>query len=295
MKSIYFAFFLLLLLTNCALNKERDIAYPSPAPDSVALKFLPGVVSSDSLDFNSAFSPDGKIFYFARTIKGKWVIYQVSLTEKGNTSITVAPFCESAHSQADPFVLPDGTIYYISNRPFNEQDTVKDYNIWRVRPQGNTTWSVPEYVEGVNTDSTEYYVSLAKNGNLYFASNRAGGYGGLDIYKSELVNGLYTTPVNLGAAVNTATDEHDPLITSDEKYLIFNSYNRPDGFGEADFYYSQNRGSDWTPAKNMGARFNTPTYEYCPNFSPDFRYFFFSSEYDVKWISSNYLPFPITE
>lgn len=293
MKSFLYLYLALILLMNCAPEKETHILYPTPVPDSTALPFLPGVVSSDSLDFNSAFSADGKTYYFCRAKKGKWDIYQVSLITKDKYTVALAPFSEEQYSQADPFILSDGTIYYISNRPQNERDTLRDYDIWRVRPNSDGTWSLPENVEGVNSDSTEYYVSLAKNGNLYFASTRKGGYGGLDLYVSKLVNGKYTTPENLGASINTTTDEHDPLITPDEKSIIFTSYNRPNGYGEADLYYSQKKDRDWLPAANMGKRFNTPTYEYCSNFSPDGKYFFYSSEYNVKWIDSKYLPFAL--
>jgi Tol biopolymer transport system component len=286
---IYIPFFL--LIVSCAFKKKESISYPEPIPDSAVLTFLPGVVSSDSLDFNSAFSPDGKIFYFCRAKKGKWDIYQVTLNADGKYTTATAPFSEAQYSQADPFILADGTIYYISNRPKNESDTLRDYDIWKVHPRGDGTWSEPENIEGVNSDSTEYYVSIASNGNLYFASTRKGSYGGLDLYVSKLVNGKYTSPENLGASINTATDEHDPLITPDDQSLIFTSYNRPGGFGEADLYYSQKKNDQWLAAQNMGKRFNTPTYEYCPNFSPDGKYFFYSSEYDVKWIDSDHLPF----
>jgi len=282
---------LLLLAAGCTSKKEETISYPAPLPDSAVLTFLPGVVSSDSLDFNSAFSPDGKIYYFCRAQKGKWDIYQVTLDPEAKYTVTMAPFSEAEYSQADPFILPDGTIYYISNRPKNERDTVRDYDIWKIYPNTDGTWSAPENIEGVNSDSTEYYVSLAANGNLYFASTRKGGYGGLDLYVSKLVNGKYTSPENLGPSINTATDEHDPLITPDEQSIIFTSYNRPGGYGEADLYYTRRDNHQWLTAKNMGKQFNTPTYEYCPNFSPDGKYFFYSSEYNVKWIDSRHLPF----
>ncbi len=296
MKSTVYIYILLILLEgSCAPEKNDAISYPTPLPDSVVLTFLPGVVSSDSLDFNSAFSPDGKTYYFCRAKKGKWDIYQVSLNPEQKYTIAMAPFSEAEYSQADPFILSDGTIYYISNRPKHESDTLRDYDIWRIHPNADGTWSAPENVEGVNSDSTEYYVSLAANGNLYLASTRKGGYGGLDLYVSKLVNGKYTSPENLGPSINTTTDEHDPLITPDEQSIIFTSYNRAGGYGEADLYYSQKDNHQWLTAKNMGRQFNTPTYEYCPNFSPDGKYFFYSSEYDVKWISTKYLPFSSAE
>ncbi len=270
---------------------SSEFTYPAPLPDSVALPFLPGIVTTDSLDFNATFSTDGKCFFFSKSRKGKWMIFTTE--RKGNAWSTPvpAPFNEEAYSQADPFIASDGTLYYISNRPRDSNDTLPDYDIWFVRPLNDSVWSAPENLRAVNSDSTEYYVSLSKNGNVYFASDRSGTTGSLDIYVSELVNGEYTEPKNLGPAINSPGTEHDPLISANEEFLIFTAVDRADSFGSADLYYSE-RASDgsWTPAVNMGRTFNTDTYEYCSYITPDNKYFFFSSELDVKWISTQHIP-----
>lgn len=204
---------------------------------------------------------------------------------------TLAPFNESDYSQADPFFTRDGTMYYISNRPKNPLDTIPDFDIWFIRPRRDGSWTEPENLEIVNSDSTEYYVSAADNGNLYFASDRNGTMGAHDIYVSRYVDGAYTTPESLGAAVNSEKMEHDPMISSDEEFLIFTSVEREDSYGSADLYYSLRQGDGtWTPARNMGGKFNTETYEYCSYLTPDKKYFFYSSDYDVKWISTKLLP-----
>lgn len=272
-------------------QQEATIHYPEPLPDSVAVPFLPGIVSSDSLDFNAAFSPDGKRFYFSRSHKGKWMIYVTMLRAGAWSKPELAPFTETAYSQADPFVTHDGTVYYISNRPKDAADTVPDYDIWFVRPQADSAWTTPARPEGVNSDSTEYYVSLTTNGDMYFASDREGTLGSHDIYVSRYVHGAYAKPENLGDAINTKQMEHDPVVTPDEQYLIFTSVDRADSYGSGDLYYSH-RTSDgtWAPAKNLGNKFNTATYEYCTYLTPDGKYFFYSTDYDVKWISTRHLP-----
>jgi Tol biopolymer transport system component len=272
-------------------QQQTAISYPVPQPDSIAVRFLPGIVSNDSLDFNSAFSPDGKSFYFSRSGKGKWMIYVTELQAGSWSKPRLAPFNEPRYSQADPFITLDGTLYYISNRPKTAGDTVSDYDIWRIRPRPNGSWTKPENVEAVNSDSTEYYMSLAANGNLYFASDRSGTLGSHDIYVSRYVNGNYTKPENLGPAINSGNMEHDPMIAPDEQYLIFTSADRRDSHGSGDLYYSlRNADGTWAPAQNMGARFNTDSYEYCSYLTPDGRYLFYSSDFDVKWISTKYLP-----
>ncbi|RAV99984.1 PD40 domain-containing protein [Pseudochryseolinea flava] len=271
-------------------NKQRKNRYPHPTPDSVALTFLPGIVSGDSLDFNACFSPDGERFYFSRSRHGKWVIYMTEYKDTTWGKPVLAPFSDTTYSQADPFITGDGTLLFISNRPRDMRDSIADYDIWSVRLQGDGSWTTPVNVAAVNSDSTEYYVSASANGNLYFASNREGTLGSHDIYVSRYVDGIYTTPENLGPAINATVMEHDPMISPDEQYLIFTSVDRADSYGSGDLYYSR-RGSDgvWTQAQNMGSRVNTNTYEYCSYLTSDGAYLFYSTNYDVKWISTKYL------
>jgi Tol biopolymer transport system component len=160
-----------------------------------------------------------------------------------------------------------------------------------VRPLAAGKWSAPENLRAVNSDSTEYYVSLADNGNIYFASNRAGGLGDHDIYVSRLVEGNYTVPENLGPAVNSPAMEHDPCISRDDRLLYFTSVDRKDSHGSGDIYFTRKDArQQWAPARNAGPHVNTDTYEYCAYLTPDGRYLFFSSNFDVKWIDTRYLP-----
>lgn len=281
---------MLTLFARCAQQSAAPaIAYPSPLPDSTALPFMPGIVCSDSLDFNAAFSPDRQSFYFTRRLK-KWVMLVTRYDGSAWSTPVPVPFIDTLYAEADATFGPDGAVYFISNRPRHAADTVPDYDIWRRRPLNNGGWSEPENVAAVNSDSAEYYISFAANGNLYFASFRAGGIGEGDIYVSRWANGQYTTPENLGPAVNSPLTEHDPCIAPREDYLVFTAADRKDGLGEADLYGTKrSTGQNWCTAVNLGRRVNTPTYEYCSYFSPDGQYFFFSSSYDVKWVKTSYI------
>ena len=61
------AFFCTWFNYGCNLGSDGSISYPTPFPDSIAIKYMPGTVTSGGLDFNAAFSPDGKFFYFGRS------------------------------------------------------------------------------------------------------------------------------------------------------------------------------------------------------------------------------------
>lgn len=296
-KILYRSFCLVALagsvLYSCQERESLSIPYPEAPPADSIDSFLPGIVcrAKDSVDFNAAFSPDAKSFYFTRTLNRKWDIY-VTRHDGASWSMSgVAGFCSPEYSEADPAFGPDGTLYYISDRPKNESDTLRDFDIWFVRPLPNGDWSPPENLGVVNTDSTEYYVSFAGDGNLYFASSRVGGFGAEDIYISKLVNGNYSEPENLGPQINSVFSDHDPCLPKDEGFMIYTSVEREDGLGEGDLYYSiKEADGKWSPSTHMSTAFNSSTYEYCSYFSPDYKYFFFSSKRDVKWTSVHSLP-----
>jgi Tol biopolymer transport system component len=124
----------------------------------------------------------------------------------------------------------------------------------------------------------EVYPSITQDGTLYFSSNREGGKGKGDIYRSLLVDGQYGEPENIGEPINTENSEGDVFIAHDESYIIFGSSGRSDSHGSGDLYISfrQSDGS-WTEPTYMGDQINTNAFEYCPTVSPDGKYFFFTS------------------
>lgn len=74
---------------------------------------------------------------------------------------------------------------------------------------------------------------------MVFTSNRAGGFGGYDIYYSVLENGVWSSPINAGPRINTQYDEYRPILPDLTHFnyplMIFSS-NRPGGKGGFDLY-----------------------------------------------------------
>ena len=97
-------------------------------------------------------------------------------------------------------------------------------------------WSEPRLIRLNKTDAWDSTPFLAPDGKtLYFASDRKGGQGGTDIYKSELDNsGNFSAPENLGAPVNTPGNESFPAIAEDGTFY-FASDGHP-GLGKLDIY-----------------------------------------------------------
>jgi hypothetical protein len=86
--------------------------------------------------------------------------------------------------------------------------------------------------------------SISKDGkHLFFASDMPGGQGGSDIYSSELINGEWSTPVNLGPQVNSPGSENYPYMHPSGK-LYFTS-NRPGGIGNLDVYFTSFYNGTW--------------------------------------------------
>jgi Tol biopolymer transport system component len=164
-------------------------------------------------------------------------------------------------------------------RPVDEASPPReDWDLWAV-DRTESGWSKPRNLGApVNTDSAEVYPSVAADGTLYFSSGRPGGLGKNDIYRSRVIDGVFTDPENLGEAINTEHSEGDLFIAPDESYIVFVSSGRPDGIGRGDLYVSfRVEGGTWSPAINLGEEVNSRWTEYCPSVSPDGKYLFFTS------------------
>lgn len=274
-KTVAFGVLLSLSLTGLAQNKSYTSLKPLPEP----VIFAEGIISVEDYDSHPAFSISGDTLYFVKSGPdlSKWTICVSYFKNKKWTNPEVAPF-SGQYMDADPFFTKDGkTLYFISNRPIDEAGEAKaDMDIWRMEktPQG---WSKPVRLdETVNSPQSEYYPTLADNGTLYFGSRRAGGKGGSDIYRSEVIDGKYQQPVNLGDAINTDGSEYEPFISPDETFLIFLAA-RPDEMVYADLFISYNNNGTWSTAERLPAPFNTDVTEFSPKITRDGKYFFFAS------------------
>lgn len=121
-------------------------------------------------------------------------------------------------------------------------------------------WTIPENIgPPVSTGAWESHPSFSSDGRtLYFVSNRKGGFGEMDIWKSKLKDdGTWTEPVNLGELLNTPGNEMSPFIHPDNHTLYFASNGRI-GMGGMDIYYSRlDSLHNWTEPINLGYPINT--------------------------------------
>lgn len=121
-------------------------------------------------------------------------------------------------------------------------------------------WTKPKKLgHEINTSAWETQSSMAYHEReLYFVSDRKGGYGGRDIYKaSKLPNGDWGKVENLGPTINTPYDEACPFIHPDDKTLYFSSIGH-NSMGGFDIFSTSYIEGSWTKPKNMGYPVNTP-------------------------------------
>ncbi|MCK4663825.1 MAG: PD40 domain-containing protein [Bacteroidales bacterium] len=248
-------------------------------PDTIPKLFGENFISTPYHEQNAAFSPDGKEFYF--TIADAHQNFNVILVSKLKNNQWTHPEIASFSgkwSDFDPFISPDGQkMFFISRRPIQISDSLnKDADIWYMSKTENA-WDEPKNIgEMINSEYDEYYVSVSKNRNLYFSSTRPGGYGQWNIYYSKFENGLYSKAVILDETINSPVRNWDPYIASDESFIIFTSLGFK-GYGGSDLYISyKDSTGKWGTSINLGNEINSEEWEYCPNFSFDGKYFFFS-------------------
>ena len=154
-------------------------------------------------------------------------------------------------------ISPDGQYIYFT--ACNRDDGLGSCDIYFSKKTGNG-WTTPVNLGSpVNTSAWESQPSISADGkNLYFASSRENGKGGMDIWKCIMnENGSFGNPINLGDSINTRYNEMSPFIHPDNQTLYFSSDGML-GMGGKDIYFSRkNKDGIWTKPVNIGYPINT--------------------------------------
>lgn len=133
-------------------------------------------------------------------------------------------------------------------------------DIYMSKLQGSD-WSYPEKVSGDVNTSTAWEGSVSMSADektLYFSSERAGGLGGKDLYKSELQpDGTWGRAENLGPTINTVYDDDAPFFHPNGKTMYYSSQGHNSMGGYDIFTTDLREDKTWTIPENMGYPVNT--------------------------------------
>lgn len=158
-------------------------------------------------------------------------------------------------NEASVGISVDGQIIFIY-----KDDIDGDGNLYVTHLNGNH-WSTPlKLNDNINSKSWEPSAFISADENrLYFASDRAGGFGGRDLYSSDkLPDGEWAKAVNLGPTINTAFEEDAPFIHPDGKTLYFSSNGHATMGGFDIFSSSLTDNHIWKTPVNIGYPINSP-------------------------------------
>lgn len=194
---------------------------------------------------NAIFTKDGKTMYFTRNnyASGKKIrdknkvthlkIYKAQFVNNEWTNITELPFNSSDYSVEHPALSPDEKqLYFASDMP----GTIGSFDLFVTDINADGTYGAPKNLGSkINTDQREQFPFVSSDNILYFASDGHFGMGGLDIFKSEISDEKFFTPINLSNVINSNLDDFAIVINETNEKGYFSS-NREGGMGDDDIY-----------------------------------------------------------
>lgn len=197
---------------------------------------------------------DGQACYYLREVpvKRNRTAFYTKTMEETHLVLCRSEWRDSAFTKGAPMPSPfngglpeggvsltcDGKTLYFSRITDNRGYANSDLYCARWK-EGLKKWVEEPLNNNINGDhSWESQPSVTPDGQwLYFASDRKGGLGGIDIWRCHrLKNGDWSRPENLGPSVNTTGNEKFPFIHSDSHTLYFLS-DGWQGFGGYDIYF----------------------------------------------------------
>jgi len=208
-------------------------------------------VNSSGAEVCPTITADGLSLFFVSDRTGGgcggndiWISRRLNIQSAWEPAINLGCQFNSPQSDITPSLFTDagGTtyLYFSSNRPGGPG--LQDIYVSTLQPNG--TFGAPILVAGLNTEFNDMRPNIRVRDGLeiFFESNRTGTLGGLDLYVSTRANtsAQWGAPVNLGATVNSASNEGRPSLSFDGRELYFMS-DRPGGFGGNDLYIARRR------------------------------------------------------
>jgi Tol biopolymer transport system component len=275
------------LLASIATGLFRDVLAAQYSDWSTPVN-LGGVINSQLTDFGTAVSKKGLSLYFASGRSSPfggedlWVAQRPSENAPWGAPLNLGGVVNSSSNDRSPALSRDGHyLFFASDRP-GGSGGLDLWVSWRAHVHDDFAWEAPVNLASVNSPATDAGPSFFENDELgspqlYLASTRPGGAGGLDIWVSTLTGGSWNTPVLVGE-LNTTQNDLFPTIRHDGREIIIVS-NRAGTIGGNDLWMATRKRVDdpWSAPVNLGPGVNSTSADQAPSLSPDRQTLYFGS------------------
>jgi hypothetical protein len=210
--------------------------------------------NDEKSEFNPVISADGKSFAYMVKLK----FYDAVMFSKQSNGKWSAPVNITSDLQTDgdffiSCLSADGKQLFLSKDDnYNSDIYISTFN--------GTTWSaIVKLDKNIDTKYWESHGFISDDGNqIIFASDRPGGFGGLDLYISNKTKGGWGPAKNLGPEINTQFNEDRPFLINNGKTLFFCSQGHQNIGGYDLFRSDLQTNGLWNNPKNLGYPLNTP-------------------------------------
>ncbi|MFT5384980.1 MAG: tetratricopeptide (TPR) repeat protein, partial [Saprospiraceae bacterium] len=244
-------------IENCAFIAAIDSSQMLPSPIN-----LGAVINSDKDEYLPTITSDGLQLVYTRQIEFRNEDVMISKFEDNKWQKS-KPFGKTINTKSSEGMAKfetHGRAFYFAG--CMRSDTEGGCDIYQALLENGDVSEVKRVNGFLNSEFWDSQPSITCDGRfMFFSSSRKEGFGGADLYISELnPKGYWEKPKNLGQYINTDGDEEAPFISTDGATLYFSS-NGHQGQGEGDLFVSRKTGKSWSKPENLGYPINTPAKE----------------------------------
>ncbi|WP_445438727.1 OmpA family protein [Dyadobacter flavalbus] len=237
-------------------TEKTNVELKSIPLNTAASEFSPAVLGNELV-----FSSSKKEKIYKNNGQPMLGLYKVSISEnagstQGTPVLLSKDIFDADANEGSPAFSPDGKTLVFARGNTGKKKGTADVDLYLSR-NVNGQWTVPAILPINDSLAWDGSPAFSRDGKtLYFASNRAGGAGGIDLYRTNMdASGRFSKPVNMGKDINTAGDEMFPYVAEGGK-LYFASDGHP-GLGKLDLF-SATRSQGVISIENLGLPFNSP-------------------------------------
>lgn len=262
------------------LDASRGFEWSSPLN-------LGAEVNSAFEDLAPHLSSDSLALYFASTrpesqgLEDLWVSRRPNRHAPWGPAANIGPAINTPANERSPALSRNRRLLFFATDRAGGSGGLDIWVSWRPDPNDDFGWQTPLNLgSGINTAATDAgpsFLERAAIPQLYMASARPGGAGGLDIYLGSVPGG-WAGPPALVAELNSPQPDLTPAVRRDGLEIVFAS-GRPGGLGNFDLWHAFRKTvhEPWSPPMPLGPPVNTEFLEVFPSLSSDARTLVFQS------------------